>query len=194
MPVGLIQIRPARESKLCLARELVPDGRINTTEKLANVISKSCSAIDFLWVSGCDSCTQEQWAKLSTLRSITSSDPDFGYSIFLGRCPLIESTDHLSGLHGQLMGAIVIEGNPNMTSLMGLGNLQAVGRNKYGRKIVLANNPSVVDASPLGRATPQIAASELRIAGNSRLNCTPAQWPDVDSLGNLIPKGTLSNT
>ena len=171
----------------CVATSIFGNqGRIETPEHLQSLVNHNCTSIDFLWVN-CPDCPQWLWAQLDTLTRITGADPVDRYSLLLANCGLVTSLDNLGNLRGTFIGGIVIEANANLPALSGLASVVGINsKNLYGRKVVLANNAKMKDASSLEALSANITSQELRVQDNPRLWCTPANWPARDYEGHII--------
>eukprot|EP00935_MAST-01C_sp_MAST-1C-sp1_P000249 g249.t1 len=90
-----------------------------TTEAQFNELAK-CVRIDHWCVRICPTCTQARMDSVQ-LTSISSKDPEHGYSLYMYDADAITSLAGLSGLSGALEGGLYVGGNAKLRNLAGLG-------------------------------------------------------------------------
>jgi hypothetical protein len=81
---------------------------------------------------------------LQQLHTISGSNV-YGDSLLVTGNPALQNLNSLANLHGHVTGAISIENNAALNTIIGLSNIASVGSNANGDSIFLAENPVLKD-------------------------------------------------
>jgi hypothetical protein len=113
---------------------------------------------------------------LQRLKTISGTNA-LGDALMVVANPKLESLAALNGLHGKLAGAISIDANAKLTTIVGLEGITSVKRNVYGNALEIIKNPALKSLGGLKGLNGALNGA-ISIEGNSALE-------SLDGLNNV---------
>jgi len=91
-----------------------------------------------------------------------------GDSLLVWGNPELQNLNEFANLHGSISGAISIQDNAKLNTIIGLSNIKSTGVNTYGNSVFLAQNPVLKEVDGLKGLTGKLTGA-IVVKGNNAL-------------------------